>query len=62
MLDRRNQSLQDIVETLRIYHDNVDDEPEPEPPTADGELVDVSPSRTEILRGLITALSPPQPE
>lgn len=28
MLSRKNKSLQDLVKTLEIYHDNVD-EPEP---------------------------------
>lgn len=52
MLDRKTQSLQDIVHTLRIYHDNVDDEPEP-PAMEDAER---TPSQKEILQGLIAAL------
>ncbi len=51
MLARRNQSLENIVETLRLYHDNVDNE--------SGEpSEDQGPSRKEILEGLIGALDP----
>ncbi|KAG6917898.1 hypothetical protein DXG01_000507 [Tephrocybe rancida] len=52
MLRRQNQSLKDIVQTLRIYHENVDDPPENHP-TEDG---DYSPSQKEILEALIGAL------
>lgn len=52
MLDRKNQSLQDIVKTLRIYHDNVDDEQG----SSTTEAAEHSPSQKEILRGLIAAL------
>ncbi|TFK23271.1 DUF1716-domain-containing protein [Coprinopsis marcescibilis] len=48
MLSRRNQSLQNIVETLRVYHDNVDDVPRP---TDDQPL-----SQKEILENLMVAL------
>lgn len=49
MLDRKNQSLQDIVKTLRIYHANVEEEPNAT--TEEG-----VPSQKEILQGLISAL------
>ncbi|CCM01593.1 uncharacterized protein FIBRA_03653 [Fibroporia radiculosa] len=45
MLGRRNRSLQDIVNTLQTYHDNIDEEPSGQD---DGSL-----SRREILRNLI---------
>jgi beta-catenin-like protein 1 len=51
MLGRKNQSLQDIVATLRIFHENVDDSVQPPP--------DEGPSQKEILEGLITALDRP---
>ncbi|KAK7470595.1 hypothetical protein VKT23_002019 [Stygiomarasmius scandens] len=47
MLDRKNQSLKDIVKTLRISHANADDE------AKEGEL-----SQKIILEGLISALDP----
>ncbi|GLB33859.1 putative DUF1716-domain-containing protein [Lyophyllum shimeji] len=51
MLDRKNQSLKDIVRTLRIFHENVDDAPDVPSTTSDH-----SPSQKEILEGLISAL------
>jgi beta-catenin-like protein 1 len=48
MLDRRSRSLKDIVKTLQVYHDNVEDE---QATTEDG-----APSQKEILKGLITFL------
>ncbi|KAG7449155.1 DUF1716-domain-containing protein [Guyanagaster necrorhizus] len=49
MLARKNQGLENIVETLRLYHDNVDN--------GQGESdEDQGPSRKEILEGLIGAL------
>ncbi|KAK0206610.1 Catenin-beta-like protein [Desarmillaria ectypa] len=51
MLARKNQGLENIVETLRLYHDNVDNE--------SGESSeDQGLSRKEILEGLIGALDP----
>ncbi|KAF5344112.1 hypothetical protein D9758_008904 [Tetrapyrgos nigripes] len=47
MLNRKNQSLKDVVKTLRISHENADDE------SKDGEL-----SQKVILEGLIGALDP----
>jgi len=47
MLDRRNQSLQDIIRTLRLAFEHVDDE---------GVTADNSMSRKDILQGLISAL------
>ena len=47
MLDRKNQSLQDILQTLRLTFDHVDDE---------GVTVDNSMSHRDILQGLISAL------
>lgn len=52
MLDRKNQSLRDIIQTLRIYHSNVDDPVE----TAASDDPDRPPSQKEILEGLISAL------
>ncbi|RXW24656.1 hypothetical protein EST38_g1148 [Candolleomyces aberdarensis] len=51
MLGRKNLSLQDIVSTLRIYHDNVDD-------TTSTESADQGPSQREILFNLIASLDP----
>lgn len=47
LLDRKNQSFKDIVKTLRIYHDNVDEGEG----SADGTL-----SQREILQNLIAFL------
>ena len=47
MLDRRNQSLQDILRTLRLTFEHVDDE---------GVTSDNSMSHKDILQGLISAL------
>ena len=49
MLNRRNRSLKDIIGTLQIYHDNVDEDDAAAPD-------DGSPSRKEILRNLIAFL------
>jgi beta-catenin-like protein 1 len=46
MLDRRSKNLKDIAKTLRVYLENVDDEPT--------NVEDNAPSRREILQGLIT--------
>ena len=46
MLDRRNQSLQDILRSLRLTYEHVDDEG----------AVDHSLSHKDILQGLISAL------
>ena len=48
MLGRKNRSLQDLVMTLRIYHDNVD---EPEP--TDESIL----SQKDILQNLMAFLS-----
>jgi len=48
MLGRKNKSLQDLVKTLRVYHDNVD---EPEP--TDESIL----SKKEILQNLMAFLS-----
>lgn len=54
MLDRKSKSLKDIVQTLQIYHDNVDeDEPGPSDATDHSER---APSQKEILQGLIIFL------
>ncbi|KAJ3778827.1 Catenin-beta-like protein [Lentinula raphanica] len=50
MLRRKSLSLKDIVKTLRIYHDNVGDDPN----TANED----SPSQKDILQELIHALEP----
>jgi len=49
MLSRKSQSLSNIVDTLRIYYDNID---EPEDTTQ-------VPSQKDILAGLIASLDPP---
>jgi beta-catenin-like protein 1 len=57
MMSRKSQSMEDIVKTLQIYHDNVDDDSEATASTAmevDGE--EPPPSQRDILRGLIYAL------
>ena len=51
MLDRRNQSLQDIIRTLRLTFEHIDDE---------AEKADNSISHKDILQGLISALGTPQ--
>ncbi|KAJ7498873.1 Catenin-beta-like protein [Mycena latifolia] len=56
MLDRKSLSMQDIIQTLRMFYDNVDDAPEPPPATGGSE--DRAPSQKEILAGLIAALDP----
>ncbi|KAJ7095435.1 Catenin-beta-like protein [Mycena belliarum] len=56
MLDRKSLTMQDIIQTLRMFYDNVDDEPEP-PPTARASE-DRAPSQKEILAALIAALDP----
>ncbi|KAJ7771414.1 Catenin-beta-like protein [Mycena maculata] len=56
MLDRKSLSMQDVIQTLRIFYGNVDDEPDPPPSTGDTE--EQSPSQKEILAGLIAALDP----
>lgn len=48
MLSRRNMSLQDLVKTLRIYRDNVDEQ-EPTDESA--------PSQKDILQNLMAFLS-----
>lgn len=51
MLDRKNQTLKDIIRTLQIYHDNIDE---------DGRAIedneDRGPLQKEILRELMTYL------
>lgn len=47
MLNRKNQNLKDIIQTLRIYHDNVG-----EPEVQD----DDAPSQKQILSSLIEVL------
>ncbi len=54
MLNRKNQTLQDIVSTLQLYHDNVDDA---EPSNDDSEQ---GLPRKAILEGLIGALGEAQ--
>ena len=49
LLDRKNQSFKDIVKTLRIYHDNVD---EVEGSAAGDDAL----SQREILQNLIAFL------
>ncbi|KNZ81473.1 hypothetical protein J132_00439 [Termitomyces sp. J132] len=59
MLRRQNQSLQDIVQTLRIFHENVDDRPDIYSTDQNG---DYSPSQKEILEALVAALDTPDTE
>jgi beta-catenin-like protein 1 len=51
MLDRKNQTLKDIIATLQMHYDSVDED---ERALEDSE--DQSPSQKEILRGLIAYL------
>ena len=51
ILGRKNQSLVDIVQTLRIYHDNIDDEPK----NKEDAVHEPAPLK-EILQNLINAL------
>lgn len=51
MLDRKTKSLKDIVQTLQIYHDNVDEES-----TGAGNGSENVPSQRDILRHLIAFL------
>lgn len=51
ILGRKSQSLVDIVQTLRIYHDNIDDEPKNKE-----DVVDEPAPLKEILQNLINAL------
>jgi len=51
ILGRKDQSLVDIVQTLQIYHDNIDDEPESKEADTQGS----APLRM-ILQSLINAL------
>jgi beta-catenin-like protein 1 len=48
MLGRRSRSLKDIVKTLQVFHDNVEDTTTPEE--------DGAPSQKEILTGLMAFL------
>ena len=48
LLDRKTQSFNDIVQTLQIYHDNVDEN--------EGANTGDAPSQREILRNLIAFL------
>lgn len=53
MLSRKSQSLRNVVETLRVYHDNIDEEDSALKGEGEGGL-----SQREILEGLIGALTP----
>lgn len=53
MLRRKSEGLDDIVKTLRIYYDNVDQ---------DENLPEDSVSQRDILQGLIQALEPSDPD
>ncbi|KAJ7781192.1 Catenin-beta-like protein [Mycena metata] len=57
MLDRKSLSMQDIIQTLRTFYDNVDDEPDPPSVAAQG-AEERAPSQKEILAALIAALDP----
>ena len=48
LLDRKNQSFKDVVKTLQIFYDNVDEDEAANP--------DDAPSQREILRNLIAFL------
>jgi len=56
MLDRKSLAMEDIIQTLRTFYDNVDDEPDPAPSTGGAE--ERAPSQKEILAALIAALGP----
>jgi len=49
MLGRGNQTLEDILATLRVYRDHVDDEPR-------SEEAEITMTQRDILQGLIDAL------
>ncbi|KAF6762278.1 Catenin-beta-like protein [Ephemerocybe angulata] len=51
MLNRKNLSLQDLVSTLKVFYDNMDDAP-----PAEGE--DATPSQKDIVVNLIASLDP----
>lgn len=48
MLDRRNKSLKDIIKTLQIFHDNVEE--------SSGDADTRQMSQKEILQNLMTFL------
>jgi len=56
MLDRKSLAMDDIIQTLRTFYDNVDDEPDPAPPAGGAE--ERAPSQKEILAALISSLGP----
>ncbi|KAL1742588.1 Catenin-beta-like protein [Schizophyllum fasciatum] len=56
MLARKSQSLRDVVDTLRVYRDNVDEEDSAARGEGEGGL-----SQRDILEGLIGALTPEEP-
>ena len=53
MQSRKSQSLRNVVETLRVYHDIIDEEDSAAKGEGEGGL-----SQREILEGLIGALTP----
>jgi beta-catenin-like protein 1 len=55
MLSRKNQSLENIVATLRVYHENMDDAP----PQVEDDPSGYQPSQKDILENLIAALGTP---
>lgn len=54
MLDRKSKSLKDIVHTLQIYHDNVDEDQHG--PSGSADISEHAPSQKEILQNLIAFL------
>lgn len=51
MLDRKNLSIKDVLQTLRVYHDNVDEPTSSENADAEREM-----SQKGIILSLIEAL------
>jgi beta-catenin-like protein 1 len=60
MLDRKSKSLKDIIGTLQVYHDNVDDEAsigtDSVAMDADGKESERAPLQREILKELMAYL------
>jgi hypothetical protein len=53
MLGRKNQDLVDIVSTLKIFYNNIEESPQDKAAELEGQL-----SQKTILEQLIVALSP----
>jgi beta-catenin-like protein 1 len=58
MLNRKNKSLKNIVSTLKVYHDNIDDEAtgRDSEMEVDRKESETTLSQRDILKGLMTYL------